>query len=167
MAGRTSRLTVGIVGDSHIVRLSGDLLALEEEFGVEFAVRAQGGRGIEIPPYNATCLQCDVCLVVLGGNDLSDGNVPPEQLALNCVTKFKGIAPVVVFCSVWGRRDVDSFRRKYFNRELDHLTKGTDHLYHTMDKSLNRKLMADGIHLTPDGAYRLLRSLASALRRAL
>ena len=68
---------------------------------------------------------------------------------------------------VWNRLDSHTIRKKHFNCQLQHL--GNDHgqnvMYHCMDKKLNSKLRADGVHLIPVGEHELILNICQAMNR--
>ena len=70
---------------------------------------------------------------------------------------------------VWNRLDSHTFRRKHFNCQLQQLGKdyGQNMMYHRMDKELNSKLPADGVHLTPVGEHELISNICQAMNRDL
>ena len=169
-SARDHRLAVGIIGDSHVNRIRNSLSTLNEDLGFNISIRARGGAGILNPPCSPRSVNCDLALVVLGGNNLSKPlGSTPEELATKLYSKFKGVGKVVVFCSVWNRLDIDTFDRKHFNRKLQQLCDdhGQGVMYHRMDRKLNSKLRADGVHLTPVGEHELIMNIRRAINRGL
>ena len=84
--------------------------------------------------------------------------------------KLQGTAEVVVFCSVWGRHDVNVLHRRSFNRRLQQLAdrSQSQHIfYHRMPKDLNSLIDNDGIHLDEDGQKCLEDCMRQVTRRAL
>ena len=161
--------TVGIIGDSHIVRVGAEFAALSAELNVEFVLKAQGGRGINRLPCSLEGLHFDIALVMLGGNDLASNanHTSAEELAEKLVYKLQGIADVVVFCSVWGRHDVRLYHRNSFNRRIKQLVDGSQRLlYHRMRRDLNSFISYDGVHLNQEGEERLIKCLRQVTRRA-
>ena len=61
--------TVGVIGDSHAVRIGARLAALGAQLNVDFALKAGGSGGVNHLPRSADGLHR--ALVMLGDNDLA------------------------------------------------------------------------------------------------
>lgn len=164
-----AKISVGLIGDSHIARISDRVtrLSVELPLDVSIQVRARGGRGINRPPCAPASLNYDVTVVLLGGNDLASySRMTGQELAEKLFNNFRQTGRIVMFCSLWNRKDVDVVTREHFNRRLRELTNGQDTMFHLMDSKMNTKLRADGVHLNQRGEYLLMHSVKHALRRS-